>query len=61
MLTHSYLIAAQTTYLGACVAADDPPVVLIPDLHSRQSHPGRVLPPLSECLERRFGHCTLTI
>jgi inner membrane protein len=70
MLTPTHLITAQTAYLGACVAAAHPPAVpeglvalgaaLIPDLDSRQSYPGRVLPPLSEWLERRFGHRSLT-
>jgi inner membrane protein len=70
LLTPAHLITAQTAYLGACVAAARPPVAaealvalgaaLIPDLDSRQSYPRRVLPPLSEWLERRFGHRSLT-
>jgi inner membrane protein len=70
MLTPTHLITAQTAYLAACVVAAHPPApaealvalgaALLPDLDSHQSYPGRLLPPLSEWVERRFGHRGLT-
>lgn len=70
MLTPTHLITAQTAYLAACVVAAHPPApaealvalgaALLSDLDSHQSYPGRLLPPLSEWVERRFGHRGLT-
>lgn len=70
MLTPTHLLTAQTAYLGACLAFAHPPApgeaavalaaALIPDLDSRQSYAGRLLPPLSGWLERQVGHRTVT-
>jgi membrane-bound metal-dependent hydrolase YbcI (DUF457 family) len=70
MLTPTHLITAQAFYFGACIAAAHPPAplealaalgaALVPDLDSRQSYAGRLLPPLSGWLEHQFGHRTLT-
>ncbi|MCF7992156.1 MAG: metal-dependent hydrolase [Thiohalocapsa sp.] len=70
MLTPTHLATAHTAYLLACVVAAHPPdpaeaavalgAALIPDLDSAQSYSGRVVPPLSGWIERRFGHRTLT-
>lgn len=70
MLTPTHLVTAQTAYLMACVASGHPPAplealaalgaALLPDLDSRQSYLGRLVPPLSSWLEHRFGHRTLT-
>lgn len=70
MLTPTHLIAAQTTYLAVSVATGNPPAIpealvallaaMLPDLDSRQSYIGRVVPPLSTWIGQRFGHRTLT-
>ncbi len=70
MLTPTYLLTAQVTYLAGCIASAHPPVpaealvalggALIPDLDSRHSYIVRALPFLSAPLEDRFGHRTLT-
>ncbi len=70
MLTPTHLIAAQSTYLTVSVIVGNPPTLaeaamalgatLIPDLDSRQSYVGRLIPPLSIWIGNRFGHRTLT-
>lgn len=70
MLTPTHLVAAQSTYLVACVVTGNPPHsaqaavallgALIPDIDSRQSYVGRLVPPLSTWIGNRFGHRTLT-
>lgn len=70
MLTPTHLIAAQSTYLTVSVVVGNPPTLaqsavalgasLIPDLDSRQSYIGRLVPPLSNWIGNRFGHRTLT-
>ncbi|MEA3640247.1 MAG: metal-dependent hydrolase [Lamprobacter sp.] len=70
MLTPTHLVAAQSTYLIACVVTGNPPYpaqaavallgALIPDIDSRQSYVGRLVPPLSTWIGNRFGHRTLT-
>lgn len=70
MLTPTHLIAAQTTYFGACIAMGHPPAPveavvaalgsLLPDLDHRQSLVGRAFPFLSIPLEHWAGHRALT-
>ena len=70
MLLPTHLVAAQTGYLIASVASGHSPYLtegmvalcasLIPDLDSRQSIVGRVLPFISAPIEHRFGHRTIT-
>jgi inner membrane protein len=70
MLTPTHLVTAQTAYLAVCAASGNPPAVseslvalaaaMLPDLDSRQSYIGRLVPPLSTWIGNRFGHRTLT-
>lgn len=70
MLTPTHLVAGQTAYLAVCVASGNPPTptealvalgaAMLPDLDSRQSYIGRLIPPLSTWIGTRFGHRTLT-
>ncbi len=70
MLTPTHLITAQTAYLATAVAVGHPPAIpealaalgaaMLPDLDSRQSYIGRLVPPLSSWIGNRFGHRTLT-
>jgi inner membrane protein len=70
MLLPSHLATGQAAYLGACVAFGHAPVAqeaivsliaaALPDLDCRAGIVGRALPPMSEWLERRFGHRTFT-
>lgn len=70
MLTPTHLLVGQAAYLGACLAVAHPPALweawlaagaaLLPDLDKRQGLVGRCFPWLSEPLEYRFGHRTLT-
>lgn len=70
MLTPTHLVAAQSTYLVACVIVGHPPTAeesavallggLIPDLDTRRSIIGRVLRLTSGALERHFAHRTAT-
>jgi inner membrane protein len=70
MLTPTHLVSAQSAYLGACILAAHPPSLaeafaalggaLLPDLDSRQSYIGRVLPFLSAPIEHWVGHRTLS-
>jgi len=70
MIAPTHLIVGQSAYPAACIALAHPPVLadvcvamgaaLIPDLDSRASYAGRLLPPLSDWIERRFGHRGLT-
>jgi inner membrane protein len=70
MLTPTHLVTAQSAYLLVCVASGNPPVpsealvalgaALLPDLDSRQSYVGRVVPPISNWLGQRVGHRNLT-
>jgi inner membrane protein len=70
MLTPTHLVTAQSTFLVASVVTGNPPALtqsalalgaaLLPDLDSRQSYIGRLVPPLSTWIGNRFGHRTLT-
>ena len=70
MLLPTHLLAGQTAYLVACLAATHPPAPAealtavaasaLPDLDCRQGLVGRLAPPLSDWLEHRFGHRTVT-
>ena len=70
MLTPTHLVAAQSSYLVACVVAGHPPTAeesvvallgsLIPDLDTRRSYIGRILRLTSGTLERHFAHRTAT-
>lgn len=70
MITPTHLVAAQTTYLACCVATAHTPISseavlacvagLIPDIDSRQSYIGRLVPFLSAPFEYWFGHRTLS-
>jgi inner membrane protein len=70
LLTPTHLVTAQAAYLAACIATAHPPAPaeaiaalgagLIPDLDSRQSYAGRLVPPLSGWIEHRFGHRAVT-
>jgi len=71
VVTPSHLLIAQTAYLGACRAFAHPPApgeaavalaaALIPELDSRQSYAGRLLPPLAGWLvDRLVGRRTAT-
>jgi len=70
MLTPTHLVAGQTAFfLGAIIAGHTPTVAelpiallasLAPDLDSRHSYLGRLLPFVSGPLEHQFGHRTFT-
>jgi inner membrane protein len=70
MLTPTHLVTGQTAFLLGAIATGHAPTLaesqvallasLIPDLDSRHAYVGRLLPFLSEPLECRFGHRTLT-
>ena len=70
VLTPTHLITAQTAYLAVCIATAHAPApgeaivavvaALIPDLDSRPSYAGRLLPPLSGWIEHVFGHRGVT-
>ncbi|RKT37889.1 metal-dependent hydrolase [Thiocapsa rosea] len=70
MLTPTHLVTAQSAYLAVCAASGNPPAIseslvalaaaMLPDLDSRQSYIGRLVPPLSTWVGTRFGHRTLT-
>lgn len=70
MLAPTHLVAAQTAFFIACVSVGHAPApaeaataalaALLPDLDSRQSYVGRLLPPLSGWIEHQFGHRGLT-
>ncbi len=70
MLTPTHLVVAQTAYLGACIADAQTPTTLgamlaligalIPDMDSRSSYVGRLLPPVTAWIEDQFGHRTIT-
>ncbi len=70
MLLPTHLAAGQAAYLAACLAtghAPDPREAMVaiiaaalPDLDCRAGLVGRMVPPLSEWIERRFGHRTFT-
>ncbi len=70
MLTPTHLLGGQCAYLLLCVINGEVATVpgataasaasLIPDLDSRQSYVGRLLPFISRPLQYHFGHRTLT-
>lgn len=70
MLTPTHLVAGQFCYLACCLATGHTPMLaeawtaagcaLLPDLDKRNGIVGRLFPYLSEPLEYRFGHRTLT-
>ena len=70
MLTPTHLVTGQCFYLAGCILSGHPASLpesvvamlsaLIPDLDSRQSYIGRLLPFISWPLEYYFGHRTLT-
>ncbi len=70
MLTPTHLVAGQTVFLLSAIAAGHAPslaeslvamlAALAPDLDSRRSYLGRLLPFVSGPLEYHFGHRTLT-
>ena len=70
MLAPTHIVAGQSAYLAACLAVGHAPTLpeawaaaacaLAPDLDMRQGIVGRLFPFLSEPIEYRFGHRTLT-
>lgn len=70
MLTPTHLVAGQTAFLLGAIATGHAPTLaealvallasLIPDLDSRHSYVGRLLPFISGPLEHQFGHRTMT-
>mgnify|MGYP001822299305 CR=1 FL=1 len=70
MLTPTHLVAGQTSFLLATVIAGHQPTLpeallaaaasVIPDLDSKQSYIGRMLPFISGPMESYFGHRTLS-
>lgn len=70
MLAPSHLITGQFAYLACCLSTGHPPEIaeawvaagcaLLPDLDKRNGIVGRLFPYLSEPIEYRFGHRTLT-
>ncbi len=70
MLTPTHLVTGQTAFLVGSIVTGHAPNLgeaglamaasLLPDLDSRQSYLGRLLPMVSEPLEHHFGHRTLT-
>lgn len=70
MLGPTHLVFGQACYLVACIstghtATQEEALVAaaaswIPDIDSRQSYVGRMVWPLAEWLEYRFGHRTIT-
>ncbi len=70
MLAPTHIVFGQTAYLAACLAAGHDPSLaegwtaaacaLLPDLDKRNGIVGRMFPYISEPLEFRFGHRTLT-
>lgn len=70
MLTPTHLVTGQAVYVAACLATGHPPTMaqawtaaacaLLPDLDKRNGIVGRMFPYISEPLEYRFGHRTLT-
>ncbi len=70
MLAPTHLVAGQFGYLACCLATGHPPAMaeawtaagcaLLPDLDKRNGIVGRLFPYLSEPIEYRFGHRTLT-
>jgi len=70
MLLPTHLAAGQAAYLAACLATGHAPgldesliaimAAALPDLDCRAGIVGRMAPPLSGWLERRFGHRTFT-
>jgi len=70
VLTPTHLVTGQTAFLVGSIVTGHAPNLgeaglamaasLLPDLDSRQSYLGRLLPMVSEPLEHHFGHRTLT-
>lgn len=70
MLAPTHLIAGQGAYLSTALALGHAPifleaaiaagVALVPDIDTRQSFLGRLLPWLAEPIEYHFGHRTVT-
>ncbi|HEC16017.1 MAG TPA: metal-dependent hydrolase [Sedimenticola sp.] len=70
MLTPTHLVTGQAVFLLGAIATGHAPTLVealvvllassIPDLDSRHSYVGRMLPFISGPLECRFGHRTLT-
>ncbi|BAO43884.1 metal-dependent hydrolase [Thiolapillus brandeum] len=70
MLLPTHLATGQAAYLAACLASGHAPAPqeaivsiiasALPDLDCRAGIVGRAVPPVSEWLERRFGHRTFT-
>ncbi len=70
MLTPTHLVTGQTVFLLGAIATGHAPTIpealvamlaaLIPDLDSRHSYLGRLLPFISRPMEYRFGHRTMT-
>lgn len=70
MLAPTHIVTGQTAYLAACLATGHAPTLaegwtaaacaLLPDLDKRTGIVGRLFPYISEPLDFRFGHRTLT-
>jgi inner membrane protein len=70
MILPTHLVASQAFFYVACIIAGHAPTVpeaataaaggMFPDIESRQSVVGRLIPPLSEFLEHEYGHRTIT-
>ncbi|MCP4468826.1 MAG: metal-dependent hydrolase, partial [Halieaceae bacterium] len=70
MLTPTHLVTGQTAFLLGSIMTGHAPTLpesfvallasLIPDMDSRHSYIGRLLPFISEPLGHQFGHRTLT-
>jgi inner membrane protein len=70
VLLQTHLIAGQTAFLTACILTGHAPAPVemwasmaaaaIPDLDKRSGYIGRLVWPLAEWLEYRFGHRTVT-
>ncbi|MEJ2407073.1 MAG: metal-dependent hydrolase [Candidatus Thiodiazotropha sp.] len=70
MLAPTHIVIGQFGYLATCLATGHPPgmaeawvaagCALLPDLDKRNSIVGRLFPYISEPIEYRFGHRTLT-
>jgi inner membrane protein len=70
MLLQTHLIVGQTAFFTACIVAGHVPTHIeaigamlaasIPDLDKRSGYVGRLVWPLAEWLEYRFGHRTVT-
>ncbi len=70
MILPTHLVVSQVFFYSACIIFSHAPSVpeaaaaavgaMFPDIESRQSIVGRLIPPLSEFLEHEVGHRTLT-